>query len=313
MRPAQWTKNLFVLVALPFSGQWSAVDGLSSLGTCAAFCLLSSCVYLINDLADRASDRLHPTKRFRPIASGELSVGLAIAAALVLLLASAAIIALIGYWLIHTANQSFVLERDEIPGYVAARLLAFWSASYFMLNLAYSLRLKQYAIMDVLIIATCFVLRAMAGAAAIAVIISPWLVVCTFTLCLFIALAKRRSEIAMLGDAAQSTRRANGFYTLVNIEHMLAVSAGLAIVTYTLYCLAQRTIARHSANLVWTIPLVIYGMFRYYCLALSADSQDVAKLLSRDKVMWLVVFLWMLAVVVVIRWGGSPLFKGILQ
>jgi 4-hydroxybenzoate polyprenyltransferase len=247
------------------------------------------------------------------VASGELSVPLAFGVALGLLLAGAAIFALIGYHLAQTGSQVFVLDRDEIPGRLGAHLLVFWAASYFILSLAYSLRLKTYPIMDVLIIAMGFVLRAMAGAAAIAVVISPWLVVCTFTLCLFIALAKRRSEIAILGEAARSTRRVNGFYTLVNIEHMLAVSAGLAIVTYSLYCLAQRTIARHSANLVWTIPLVVYGMFRYYCLALNSDGQDVAKLLARDRVMWMVVGLWMIFVVIIIRFGGSPIFKGILQ
>jgi 4-hydroxybenzoate polyprenyltransferase len=166
--------------------------------------------------------------------------------------------------------------------------------------------LKGRPILDVLLVAMGFVLRAMAGAAAVAAVISPWLVVCTFMLCLFVALAKRRSEIVALGQAAGQTRRANLFYTPANLDHMLAVSAGLSILTYSLYCLAPGTVAHvGSAHLIWTIPLVVYGMFRYYCLSLSG-GQDPTGLILRDRVLWLVLLVWAAMVAAVLKWGGAP-------
>jgi 4-hydroxybenzoate polyprenyltransferase len=303
MRISHWSKNGFVLIALLFSGRW--LDGPAwamALGACLAFSLVSSGIYFINDLADRTRDRAHPTKCHRPIAAGRLTPSAGLAGAAGLLLAG---------WVI-VITLAVVLARHGAGLYAA--LLAVWVGCYFALNLGYSLSWKGRPILDVLIVAAGFVLRAMAGAAAIAVVVSPWLVVCTFMLCLFIALAKRRSEIAALGAQATLMRRVHRFYTLSNLEHMLSVSAGLAIVTYSLYCLAPRTIEHvGSANLVWTIPLVVYGMFRYYCLTLQSDSQDVARLLLRDKVMWAVVLAWVVCVAVVLSWGRYELLKGILQ
>ncbi len=302
LRVPHWVKNVFVLAALPFSGKWTEPPAWGmAVAAFAAFCLLSSAIYLINDVADRRADRAHPAKSRRPVASGRLSVSVAGAAAAVLLLGGGGI--LVGL---------------EIILYDPARALcglglALWAGLYVLTNLAYSAGLKSCPILDVLIVAFGFVLRAMAGAAAIAVLISPWLVVCTFMLCLFIALAKRRSEIAALGQDAARTRSANRFYTVTNLEHMLAVSAGLAIVTYSLYCLAPMTVGRiGSANLIWTIPLVVYGMFRYYCLALTSGGEDPTKLLLRDKVIWLVLALWLLCVVIVLRWGSAVALRGLL-
>ncbi|MDY7010029.1 MAG: decaprenyl-phosphate phosphoribosyltransferase [Planctomycetota bacterium] len=303
MRVRHWTKNVFVLAALPFSGKWTDPSAWAmAWGAFAAFCLLSSAIYLINDIADRKSDLAHPVKNRRPIASGRLSPSLAAGAAGVLLIGGAGIVALL----------SWKLYRPGLP--IAGMGLAAWSGAYVLINLAYSLGLKGRAILDVLIVAMGFVLRAMAGASAIAAVISPWLVVCTFMLCLFIALAKRRGEIVALGDdAAGQTRRANRFYTPANIEHMLAVSAGLAILTYSLYCLAPATVERiGSSHLIWTIPLVVYGMFRYYCLTLSAGGDDPVGVLIRDKVLWLVAAAWLVCVIVVLRWGGSEAVRGLL-
>jgi len=302
LRVPHWVKNVFVLAALPFSGKWTepAAWGMA-VAAFAAFCLLSSAVYLINDVADRRADRAHPVKFRRPVASGRLSASAAGASAAILLLGAGGILVGLGAVLYDPA------------GVLCGLGLALWAGLYVLTNLAYSARLKSCPILDVLIVAFGFVLRAMAGAAAIAVPISPWLVVCTFMLCLFIALAKRRSEIAALGRDAARTRSANRFYTVTNLEHMLAVSAGLAIVTYSLYCLAPMTVRRiGSANLIWTIPLVVYGMFRYYCLTLTSAGEDPTKLLLRDKVMWLVLALWLLGVVALLKWGSAEALRGLL-
>ena len=303
MRIPHWTKNIFVLAALPFSGKWTEPFAWAmALGAFAAFCLLSSAIYLINDIADRKSDRIHPVKNRRPIASGRLSPAWAAAMAVALLVGGAGIV----------ASLSYKLYRPGIP--LAGMGLVVWSGVYVLINLAYSLGLKGRPILDVIIVAMGFVLRAMAGAAAIAAVVSPWLVVCTFMLCLFIALGKRRGEIVALGDdAAGQTRRVNRFYTLANIEHMLAVSAGLAILTYSLYCLAPATVERiGSSHLIWTIPLVVYGMFRYYCLTLSAGGDDPMRVLTRDKVLWLVGAAWLVCVIAVLRWGASDAVRGLL-
>ena len=303
LRLPHWVKNLLVLAALPFGGKWATPAAWAMAGGAfAAFCLLSSAIYLINDIADRRSDRAHPAKSRRPVASGRLPAPVAAAAGGVLLAAGAAIVAYLAA-LLH--NPAAALHGLGLP---------VWAGAYVLINLAYSLHLKGRPILDVLIIAMGFVFRAMAGAAAIDVVISPWLVLCTLTLCLFIALAKRRSEIAVLGEAAGQARRVHRFYTLTNLDHMLAVSAGLAIATYCLYCLAPRTVQHlGSAHLIWTIPLVVYGMFRYYCLTLANPTDDPVRVLLRDKVMWLVGIIWLVLLALILHWGGSDFLKGLLS
>ena len=305
LRIPHWVKNVFVLVALPFGGKLtSPAAWFMAAAAFVAFCWLSSAVYLINDIFDRDSDRAHPAKCRRPVASGRLSARRAGITALVLLAGAGAIIGL----------ESHLLYDPTAA--LRGLGLVVWAGAYLLLNFAYSWGLKGRPILDVLIVALGFVFRAMAGAAALAVPISPWLVLCTLTLCLFIALAKRRSEIAALGPAAGETRRVHHFYTLANLDHMLAVSAGLAIATYCLYCLAPRTVSpQHvgSAHMLWTIPLVVYGMFRYYCLTLAAGGEDPVRVVLRDKVMWVVGALWLLSAAAIIAWGRSPLLKGILS
>jgi 4-hydroxybenzoate polyprenyltransferase len=273
------------------------------------FCLLSSSVYLINDVCDRQLDRAHPSKRNRPIASGRLSPAAALVAAGVLLAAALAIAAVICAE--HRAGAS------SLHGWG----LLVWSGAYFLLNLAYSTWLKRKIIIDVIIVALGFVLRAMAGAAAIdgaggvAVPVSPWLVVCTLTLCLFIALTKRRYEVTELSpDEAAAARPANAGYDARDIEHMQTVSTAMAILTYCLYCLAPATVHRiGSANMVWTIPLVIYGMFRYNVLSRRSGKGDPVSLLMRDRVMWLVLAAYMLMAALVIQYGGRPAVRDVLD
>jgi 4-hydroxybenzoate polyprenyltransferase len=305
MRPRHWIKNAFVAAPLLFAGLWDqAWAWIATLASVAAFCLLSSSVYLINDLCDRRADQAHPVKRNRPIASGRIRGGEATAAAVFLAAGAFAVLA---------AVVPAMRGRGAQPP--AGLGLLVWGGLYFALNLLYSLWLKRLMIVDVLVVALGFVLRAMAGAAAIAVPISPWLVVCTLTLCLFIALAKRRGEIAEMPEGrAADARSVHRGYTPEFLEHMLTVSAAMAILTYCLYCLSPWTVARiGSANMVWTIPLVVYGTFRYYRLTLLARRSDPVRLLIRDRAMWAVLIAYALLSAAVIRYGSHAGVQDILD
>lgn len=304
MRPTHWVKNAFVIAPIVFANR---IGSLAAWGLCAAgvgaFCLLSSSVYLINDVCDRSGDRVHPTKRYRPVASGRLSPAAALVAAIVL--------AAGGLGIAAAVCIRYRVDGMALHGWG----LLVWAAAYFVLNLAYSTWLKRKIIVDVLIVALGFVLRAMAGAAAIAVPISPWLVVCTLTLCLFIALTKRRYEVTELSpEEAAGARPVNAGYRLGDIEHMQTVSTAMAILTYCLYCLAPQTIGRiGSANMVWTIPLVIYGMFRYNIVSRHLGKGDPVAVLKRDRVMWLVLAAYVLLAALVIQYGGRPAFRNVLD
>lgn len=304
MRIPHWVKNGFVAAPLVFAAQFG---NLLAWGRClaavAAYCLLSSGVYLINDIADRQADRAHPIKKNRPIASGRLSVSAAVVAAMVLLMAGLGIAIVVEYFTYAPGRPLFGIE------------LVVWTVAYLALNLLYSFWLKYIVIVDVIVVALGFVLRAMAGAAAIVVPISPWLVLCTFTLCLFIALAKRRSEVTMLeGDVASAARSVNRRYDRLDLEHMLTVSTAMAILTYSLYCVAPQTILRiGSAHLIWTIPLVVYGMFRYNLLTRKAARGDAVDVVLHDKILWLVMAVYLLVVILVLLYGWHPSVASVLE
>ena len=304
MRPQHWVKNAFVAAPILFSGRFGeAATWAKGIPAVVAFCLLSSGVYLINDICDRQSDLAHPLKSRRAIASGRLGVKTAGWAAVVL--------GLLGFAVVCAVE---ILTYDSSQPLHGLGLLT-WTVLYVVLNLLYSFWLKAHMIVDVLAVSMCFVLRAMAGAAAIAVPISPWLVVCTLTLCLFIALAKRRSEVAELSpEEATNARRVNMAYTGDVLEHMLGVSAGLAILTYSLYCLAPRTVSHiGSGHMVWTIPLVIYGTFRYYRLTSGHISGDPIVVLVRDRIMWVVLGVYVLLSAGIIKFGSHPAIRAILD
>jgi decaprenyl-phosphate phosphoribosyltransferase len=312
-RPRQWVKNAFVVAPILFSGRFVAWPAwVQCLAATASFCLLSSSIYLVNDICDRNADRLHPEKRRRPVASGRVSVSSAVTEAVVLALAGGAIVAAV-----VTLGRSAVVAAlaYRMPQPLGGAGLAVWAGGYVALNLLYSFWLKKRAIIDVLVVAMGFVMRAMAGAAAIAVPISPWLVVCTFTLCLFIAVAKRRAETVEVPLwQAHAARQSHAGYPLETIEHMLTVSASLAIITYSLYCVAPRTVTVvGSAHMIWTIPLVIYGTFRYYRRCHQPGGADIARALTADRIMWVVMVAYVLLVALIFTYGRSPAVRAILD
>jgi 4-hydroxybenzoate polyprenyltransferase len=279
MRPEQWLKNGFVLAPAIFSG---LIDDpaiwLRSVAAMAAFCAASSAVYLVNDVLDREADRRHPSKRTRPIAAGDISVGLALATAVVLAaLAIAASLAL-GRW--------FTLVL----------------ASYIVLVVLYSLVFKRVVFVDVLVLAAGFVLRVVGGAVAIDVPVSRWLLLCAYLLALYLALGKRRAELALLGDGAGTHREVLGHYTLPLVDQSISVVLGATVLAYTLYTVAPDTVAKvGSEGLMITVPVVLYGLFRYlYLLHRHEAGGSPTKVLLTDRPLLVAVLVWIGVAAIVI-------------
>jgi 4-hydroxybenzoate polyprenyltransferase len=269
MRPHQWVKNLLVLAPLVFAHRIHvAADVVSAVLAFVVFCMVSSAVYLWNDVLDREADAQHPTKRTRPIASGALSPGAAIAACLALAVGGCALAVVVS-------------ARSQHPV-----LLAFWvwPVLYAALNVAYSLHLKHRVILDCLCIAFGFVIRVHAGAVAIAVPTSSWILLCTFFFALFLAFCKRREEVARSGGSS-ATRRTIKDYDLPFLDQMIAPLAALSILSYALYTVSEATIREHgNRNLLVTVPFVTFGVFRYLFLVhRRGEGGDPARLLFRDR------------------------------
>ncbi|MGH7741803.1 MAG: decaprenyl-phosphate phosphoribosyltransferase [Candidatus Eiseniibacteriota bacterium] len=278
LRPRQWSKNLLLFAGVLFSRQIGdpallvrAVAGF------AAFSLLASSVYVLNDILDAAADRLHPRKRSRPIASGELPVPAALAGLIPVLAVAVAL----SIWL----GREFLLVMGV----------------YLMLNLAYSLALKRYLLLDVFVIAIGFVLRAIAGVALLrpvapATQLSPWLLVCTFFGALFLGLAKRRRELT--GESAGRARAVLEQYSPELLDSMLVVSAAASLMSYALYTIWPATVAKfHTEALMFTVPLVAYGIFRYlYLVRVSEQTEDPSMVLLGDRPLGLCVLLYVVAV-----------------
>lgn len=270
MRPKQWTKNVFVFAALVFDRQLIARDSLLvTLLAFLLFCLASSLVYIINDLADIESDRQHPEKRRRPLASGALSKNLAVITAVLLGLV--------------TFTSAFLINLN----------LGLIISFYFLLMLAYSLWLKHMPLIDVMIIAAGFVLRVAAGVAIIETErFSPWLFVATTFLALFIGLGKRRAEIELLESDAGNHRRVLDGYSIDLLDQMLTIVLSTTLMTYCLYTFsAAVTPGNHSMML--TIPFVIYGLFRYlYLIRIKHIGGAPEEIVLSDRPMQAAVFLW---------------------
>ncbi len=282
-RPGQWIKNLFVFAALIFSRHLFDLDAVErTTTTFAVFCALSGAVYLFNDVADRHADRLHPVKARRPIASGELAPKTALVAGALLTLSGLAVA-----WALRP-------------------MLAAVALAYAVLLGLYSVRLKHVVILDVLLIAFGFVLRAVAGGVAIAVAISQWLLLCTTLLALFLALAKRRHELLMLAGGAPGHRRALEHYTPYLLDQMVGVVTASTLIAYAFYAISPETAQKFGTDrLGLTIPFPLYGIFRYlYLVHKEEGGGSPSELLVKDRPLLICVALWVLAVVLIVY---SPL------
>jgi 4-hydroxybenzoate polyprenyltransferase len=279
IRPSQWTKNLFVFFGLIFGQR--LLDPHSVAQACAAFaifCVLSGVVYLINDVADRQADRLHPLKRRRPIASGEVSPAAAITTAVVLTVA-----ALGSAWMLG-------------PSFAAV------AVAYVVLQMLYSGPLKHVVIIDVLTIAIGFVLRAVAGAVAIDVPISHWLLILTVLLALFLALSKRRHELVLLAGGATGHRPILEEYSPYLLDQMIAVVTASTLISYAMYTVSPETVQKfHTDYLGFTLVFPLYGIFRYlYLVHQKEGGGSPADMLLNDRPLLACVALWGLAVAMVI-------------
>jgi len=279
LRPAQWTKNLVVFAGLIFGKKlFEAAAVWDAIAAFVIFCALSGVVYLVNDLADRESDRRHPLKARRPIASGALPVKAATGAALAIGAAALAAAYLVG------------------PGFAAV------AVAYVVLQMLYSGPLKHIIIIDVLTIAIGFVLRAAGGAVAVHVQMSHWLFVCTILLALFLALAKRRHEIVLLAGGATSHRPILGEYTAYLLDQMIGVVTASTLIAYVFYTISPETQAKFGTPwLGLTIPFPLYGIFRYlYLVHQREGGGSPADLLLTDRPLLGCVALWALVVALII-------------
>ncbi|HNF95625.1 MAG TPA: decaprenyl-phosphate phosphoribosyltransferase, partial [Anaerolineales bacterium] len=270
MRPRQWTKNVFIFAALVFDKQLFIVDSfLRTLAGFALFCLISSCVYIFNDLADVEADRQHPEKKNRPIASGKLPVSAA--------------------W---TAGIVFVILTLGLA-YLLAPTFAGVVAGYFLLNLAYSNYLKHIPILDVLIISIGFVLRVGAGVTLIAVErFSPWLYIVMFLLSLFLGFGKRRAELALLAHGAGSHRKVLDGYTLPLLDQYIMIVSGTTIVAYSLYTFSAPNVPENHSMML-TIPFLVYAIFRYlYLIEVEHAGGTPEEVLLSDRPFQISMLLW---------------------
>jgi 4-hydroxybenzoate polyprenyltransferase len=283
LRPEQWTKNLFVFAGVLFGGHLFDVPAmLRAVAAFTVFCALSGVVYIFNDLADRAADQRHPLKRLRPIASGRLSPSTA-------------------------ATAAIILGAVSLAGAVLlSPMFAVLSATYVGLLALYSVLLKHLVIIDALTIAAGFVLRAAAGAVAVFVPISHWLLVCTTLLALFLVLSKRRHELTLLADGAMTHRPILEEYSPYLLDQMIAVVTASTLVAYSVYSISAETAERlRTTRLGLTIPFVLYGIFRYlYLVHQKRAGGSPADLLLTDRPLLACVGLWALSVALILY---SPL------
>jgi 4-hydroxybenzoate polyprenyltransferase len=290
MRLYQWTKNLVLFAGVIFTLKFREPAAvLDSIAGFLFFSLAVSGIYLLNDVLDLERDRLHPVKRARPVASGELSVGAATAASLLLLA-------------VGLGGSLWLGLRFGATAVV-----------YAALTLAYSLALKQIVLLDVLSIAAGFVLRAVAGVELMVdragpggepIAISPWLLVCAFFLALFLAIGKRRHELGLLEGEASRHRAALGAYTTRLLDQLVAVVTSATVLAYSIYTIAPETSAKFQGRpLHFTIPFVLYGIFRYlYLMYAEEKGGNPSEHLLRDRATLVNVVLWAASVLVILAW-----------
>ena len=282
IRPHQYLKNSFVFIGPLFAHQWDLSTLYESMMTFAAFCAMASAVYILNDLVDVETDRAHPIKSKRPIASREISPHRAKMLLVALFLTSVGL-------------------SISVSIYVAACTI-----SYFIINIFYSLSLKHVVILDVFLISSGFMLRILAGTLGLGIAPSAWLLLCGLMITLFMGFSKRRAELLMLkgGDKQDQalTRRVLDDYSPIILEQYIAITAACTILSYGLYTVSPKTIQLHNTeNLILTLPFVMYGIFRYiFLLHRHSKGNDTAKDLLQDPhllitvILWFVITLWIL-------------------
>ena len=274
MRPRQWVKNGFVLMGALFANLWRQ-PGVAKhvLMTAAAFCLVSSGVYILNDILDRTSDANHPQKRNRPLAAKRISV-------------STAGILLTILWL-----GGFALGYMVSPKVLVILLI------YIVINFAYSVQLKHVVILDVFIIASGFMLRILAGTVGVGIAPSQWLLLCGLMVALFLGFAKRRAELYALNSNGPVHRKVLDLYQPVLLDKMIVVTATCVIITYSLYTMSPVTVAyHHTESLIYTVPFVMYGIFRYiYSLHRQSTGSDPATEIFRDPHLLFAILGWLLS------------------
>jgi 4-hydroxybenzoate polyprenyltransferase len=284
VRPKQWTKNGFVLAGVVFAGKALSVASVASaLLAFVAFCALSGAVYAANDVLDVEEDRKHPLKRRRPVASGEISALAALAFAIVLGAAGLAL------------------------GFFVSPGVGFAGLAYLALQVAYTTTLKHTAILDVMSISAGFVIRALAGVAAVGSPISPWLIVCTGLLTLFLGFSKRRHELASLGEGATIHRRNLADYSVPLLDEMMNIMMSATIIAYTLYTFTVYE-REDEIFMMASIPFVIYGVFRYMLLVHRNGGGNPDTLLLADRPLQIALLLWLLVIGAVIY--APPLWNG---
>jgi 4-hydroxybenzoate polyprenyltransferase len=279
MRPHQWVKNTFVFTGLLFGHAWHDSHLVTQVVIAfVSFCLVSSAIYTINDIVDLEQDRNHPTKCKRPLPSGSVSIHAALLLAVLL------------------GTLGLVLA------YAASPMVLIILVGYALMNIAYSLRLKHVVILDVFIIATGFMLRILAGTLGVGIPPSQWLLLCGLMVTLFLGFTKRRAEIIALTDDKTAHRKVLEHYSPVLLDKMIGITAAGLIMSYSLYTMNADTIRIHgTANLIYTVPFVMYGVFRYiYLLHHQSRGGDPSHDLVRDPHLFIVVGAWLIATILLI-------------
>ena len=274
MRPKHWVKNIFVFAPMFFSATIS-IDTLAiTVFVFIAFSLIASSVYIFNDIFDRENDRQHPVKRFRPLPSGELEVPFAAVVSALLFSAS--------------FSFSFTINKD----------IAYLIMLYAIINILYSIWLKHIVIIDVFCVASGFVLRILAGAIAANVRASPWILICTLLLALFMALGKRRHELILLEGESTNHRIVLGEYTPYFVDQLIAVITPLTVISYVLYTLDHKTIEQFGSDYLFvTAGFVMLGVFRYLYIIHKRDlAGSPVELIFRDRPFLVIIFVWMVSV-----------------
>ncbi|MCF8128572.1 MAG: decaprenyl-phosphate phosphoribosyltransferase [Deltaproteobacteria bacterium] len=280
LRPDQWIKNAFVLIPLVFAKQLfrfqSVLMGLTAVG---AFCLLAGATYLINDIVDLEADRVHPSKKHRPLASGRISIRTV-------------------KWI-----AILLLGLSLLLGNCLGRSFLFVLAIYLAIQFLYNLKFKELPILDIFCVSAGFFLRVIGGGIAVNVMISNWLIICTISIAMFLTLGKRRSELAVLGaEKARLHRKVFEYYSPHLLDQMISVVTAVTLLSYMLYCISPQTIDKfQTENLIYTFPFVLYGIFRYlYLIHKSHQGESPSRVLTSDWQLLVSVVLWGICCVLII-------------